>query len=871
MTMAPTHASAETLSLPQRLGRALQQAAAVILLCLLVGRAFVAEMPFRTPLPNLQVAQATDRGPVLSRIDRGELARVSFACLLLADGALWLAGAAVAGRLAVRRGTLAVLIVLFAAMGLASVHIAADKRSAMDTWLEQVAMMVGCFLAVQCLGDRRNLRALAVALAAVGGVLAAKGVLQVLVEIPQTVAYWRAYGNHSLAVGSAAERAFESRLLATTPTGFLGLSNPLASFLIVCLLAAAGLAADKCRRAVADWRTWRQGRAKGEIHMPTLAAMLTVLLALAVAAALIMTRSRGGILAAAAAVVVWAALMRWGGALAAHWRKAVAVAVALFLIGGLVVIAYGLKFDRLPSKTMTFRWHYWTGAAGMVKDHPRLGVGPGNFGAAYMQYRRPAAEETVKLPHNSIVEAVSQYGLPGGLAYLAVVAVVLVGMCRPATADAPLAGAQAARPRRTWALAIVLAAAAAISRWLFSDVGANPLLWLLDGLLPAVLLAVLTLAAGWFGGKLIEAQVLSPGGLRVALACGVAGIFLHSMVEMSLSMPAVATAFWIAGGACLGAGGGKVRNLSLLRWPLAGIAAVGLIVAVAICWWPVWDRVVLTEGAVAAMSRQDVSGAAKLAADAATADGLDGFAAADAARAYAALAATKDVPDASADLVEARHWAEVATNRDAAYYGHAALAADLDWLLAERNDYAYDRQWPGTFVGMAASTSRPSPPGGAADLLWSARTAMEADDYAKATRLLKEAADKDSRSAALYGYLGNVAWLAGQADEAAAAWRRAAELAPRGPEAAEALACISRAVALNPMDLRLRLQAAILYLRANRPAEGLKHIQAAEWIDASLYRESLMRFDPDERRELQMLRARAAALSAASRPVEKKL
>jgi putative inorganic carbon (HCO3(-)) transporter len=847
----------------------MQQAAAIILLGVLVARAFIAEMPFRTPLPNLQNAQATEGREILTRIDRGELARASFACLLLADGALWLVGAAVAGRLAVRRGTLSALIVLFAAIGLASVHIASDKRSAMDAWLEQVAMMAGGFLAVQCLADRRNLRAAAVALAAVGGVLAAKSVLQVLVEIPQTVAYWRVYGNPALALGSAAQRAFESRLLATTPTGYVGLSNSLASFLIVCLLAAAGLVADKCRRAVADWRTWRQGRAKGEIHTPALAATLTVLLAVAIAADLILTRSRGGILAAAAAIVVWAILMRWGGALAAHWRKAVAVAVALLLLGGLAVVAYGLKHDRLPSKTMTFRWHYWTGAADMIQDHPWLGVGPGNFGEAYMQYRRPAAEETVKLPHNSIVEVVSQYGLPGGLVYLAVVAVVLVGMCRPATTDAPLAGAPAARQWRTWPLAIVLAAAAAITRWLFSDIGADPLLWLLDGLLPAALLGVLTLVAGWFGGKLIEAQILSPGGLRVALACGVAGIFLHSMVEMSLSMPAVATAFWVAGGACLGAGGGgKVRNLSALRWPLAGLAAVGLIAAVAIFWWPVCRRVVLTEGAVAAISRQDVAGAAKLAADAAVADPLDGFSAADAARAYVILAATKNVPDAVADLTAARHWAQEAMSRDTGYYGHAALTADLDWLLADRSDYAYDRQWPATFVGLAAGGAKPSPSGGAADLLGSARTAMEANDYAKATGLLKEAVGKDSRSAALYGSLGDAAWQAGQADEATAAWRRAAELAPRGPEAADALACISRAVALNPMDLRLRLQAAVLYLRSNRPAEGFRQIQAAEWIDASLDRQSLMRFDADELRQLRMLRARAAALSPASRPAE---
>lgn len=296
-----------------------------------------------------------------------------------------------------------------------------------------------------------------------------------------------------------------------------------------------------------------------------------------VAVALIVTRSRGGIIAAVVALAAWAALMRWRGALAPRWRWAVASVVGLFLIGWIGVIAYGLAYDRLPSKTMTFRWHYWTGAAGMVVDHPWLGVGPGNFPSEYLRYRPAAAEEAVKLPHNAIVEAVSQYGILGGLAYLVVVAVVLVGMCRPTGMDSPLTGGLTPRRRRMGVLAFVMAAAVAASRWFFSDAGADPVLFVLDGLVPAVLLGVIILAAAWWGGKRLEDQDMGWGGLRVALACGVAGIFLHSMVEFSLFMPAVATAFWMAGGACLGAAGGNAMEKTFLRcggcWRLTSLSS----------------------------------------------------------------------------------------------------------------------------------------------------------------------------------------------------------------------------------------------------------------------------------------------------------
>ena len=95
----PAMSHADASSRTRRAGRAMQRAAGVILLCIVASRAFVAELPFRTPLVDLHAARSaqSEMDATVLRADRGELARVSFACLLLADGALWLGGAALAG------------------------------------------------------------------------------------------------------------------------------------------------------------------------------------------------------------------------------------------------------------------------------------------------------------------------------------------------------------------------------------------------------------------------------------------------------------------------------------------------------------------------------------------------------------------------------------------------------------------------------------------------------------------------------------------------------------------------------------------------------------------------------------------------------
>ena len=676
MTAQPARRDVEQSSPAARAGRALQAGAAGALLCVVVARAMMGELPFRMHLATPQVG-LSGADEIALRADRGEVARVSFACLLLAAVAVWLTGAALSGRLVVRCGWLAWLIALLAAMTLLSAMGASDKRGAAIAWAEQLAMLLACLLAAQCLAGRRGLFLLAVTLAAVGAVLAAKGLHQVFVEVPEQVADFQAHRQArldalALVAGSPQARAFESRLRATTPTGFSGLSNTLASMLILCLLAAAGLTAGKLRRAIETWRAQRASPSKGEISSPALAAIVSALLAAAAAVALVLTRSRGGIIAAAVAAVAWAALLVRGRWLADRKRTVVGAVVVLFLLGGAGVIAYGLAFDRLPTKSMTFRWYYWTGAAEIVAKHPVLGVGPGNFPAAYLQYRRAAAEEAVKLPHNSIIYAASQYGLVGGAVFVGLVVAVLIGMCRAAGdgADNDLQPGQ--RPSRLAWVALGLAAAAAVARGLLTDAGVSASMFLIDAAAPAGLLAAMVLAAGCIGEPGTRRGELPTAAVRSALACGAAGVFLHSMIEPSLSMPGPATMFWVTAGACLGAGCWRLRDLSWLRWPVAAAGVAATAAAVMLLWLPAEQRMVLTESAMRALARGDETLAALSAGRLGRADPWDGYAAADAGAVVLATGQSE----------EGYNLASQAVSRDPSYYGHARLAGEAAWRLA---------------------------------------------------------------------------------------------------------------------------------------------------------------------------------------------
>ena len=680
MTDGAAHPGAATSA--GRFGGALQSLAFALLLACVAARPFLAEMPFRTSA----LRGAARGGQIITLpVDRTDLARVTFPAAILAAGALWLCGAGLAGALKIRHGWLVALAGAFAAWSFASAWCASDKRTAMTVWLEQAALLAAGVLAVQMCADRRRFAMLVAVLAAVGIAVAAKAYWQVAVEVPQRVADFQSDPAGRLASlgirpGTPEAKLFESRLRNPAPFGFFNLANMFASLLIVLVAAAAGLAID----AVAAVRGARgEGpKQRGQINPAVLAAVLAVLAAVGTAAVLPLTRSRGALIGAAAAVISAGAAFLIGRQLARHRRRwMLAGAVAFLLVAG-AVAAFGMKYDRLPTRTMTFRWFYWTGAAEVIRRRPMLGVGPGNFPAAYLRHRRPEAEEAVKTPHNIILHAFAQYGLVGGLLYLAAVAYVLGGACcKGDRTDALPPPTRAGPPVRPVGMLAAVAAAVFAARAIFADMAVDPALLIIEATLPAIVLAAALALCAWAAGLFGSGEPTVSARARVVLICGLGGFLLHNMITFSLWTPATALVFWTAAGACLAGTAARQWDLSRLRWPAAVAAVAAAVAAAVLLVRPVYTRSRLTEQIL--RSSGTLSGKADLAVRAAQADTLDPIAADDAARMLSAAAYTKSA-NTDQCLAQAERWARAAIARDPAGPGHYRLAAEI----AARRDIA---------------------------------------------------------------------------------------------------------------------------------------------------------------------------------------
>ena len=295
----------------------------------------------------------------------------------------------------------------------------AERRVAINLAWDWAGLGVAYFLVRNLPRTRAESSALAGALMATAVAVAAYGLYQNAVELPATRTFYVKHREEILvkqgiAPGSPQQQLFESRLLRSDePNATFALANSLAGFLVGPAVLGLAVGLEALRRR--DGRTY-------------LALLLGALPWLTIMACLLLTKSRSAYLGLATAALVLAWQMR---------RRvppraiALGVLVAVVLVGGMAW--YGVatrKLDREivieATKSLRYRLEYWRGAWGVITGEPGAfwgGVGPGNFGDAYLRYKQPWASEEISDPHNLLLEAWSTAGL--GAAVALVLAVVL--------------------------------------------------------------------------------------------------------------------------------------------------------------------------------------------------------------------------------------------------------------------------------------------------------------------------------------------------------------------------------------------------------------------------------------------------------------
>ncbi len=849
------------------------------------GRMFMLETQYRLPSVSPARMQAAGADARISvSVDRADLSRIAFDALLLLACV-----AALLGR-AMQAESPQPVLPVWMVLALGCLPIAAGLAVAVDgvQWtnrdgqlvlLDLAALLAAAVAAMQLCRDKRKMHLLLAGLLGVGLAMAGKGLYQATFETADRIAAFEADRYQALAdagirPGSPQETMFEYRIRDWAPVGYFGLANLFASGLLLLLGVAGGMAVDRFRQARRGRKAFGQSAAKGELHPATALAVAVAIISGLLGLVLLLTQSFGAIGSLLFGVVAAVLGLRYGGRLSKHWRKLVVVALVLFLLGGAVVVTTGLVLDYLPSKTMTFRWFYWTGGMRLVANHPVSGAGPGNFGDLYLLYRRPQAEEAVKDPHNVFVHVLGQYGLIFGGLILLILIGLLVRATRPAVRPDPPEKPASGKIR--WGFGAAIVGWVVLARWLFVP---DESVWLIvvNTALPGLLLAL----GLWLG--LFRAEGLAEPGpaVRVCVVAALLAFFLHNMVTFSLTAPATATLFWVLAGASVGCWGpGARRGLACCR-PSAGrggrlalavivsLLLLGLLVSQA---WFVLPRWNLQRQGLAAWLEGDETGAVELFEQAAQADPVDDVAYLDAAK-VTLLTAGREAgqPATRRKLSQAAALIDQAVRWDPDSAGNLRQAGSIALQLAMPDTWTY-RRWPladpeAKLEQLARQVARGEDgpvlqADRAAALEQMGRTVQAIAAMQAAIRMDPQAAELHVRLGMLYCRLEQ--WAPARAALLTAKRLRRAEDPQQQRRFGVGLDDWQRATDLDPHQTRPRVEYARWLLHAGRGAAALQNLDAALHVHHLIPPESLMRFTRAELEQIERLRFWADVLGGPS-------
>ncbi len=395
-------------------------------------------------------------------------------------------------------------------------------------------------------------------------VLIVKGLMQVLIEHPATVANFKANREAMLAaqgmsIGSPQALAFERRLNQPDATGWLGLTNVYFS-----LVLAAGLASAVALRD--GWAPMKaaEGRA-GKAAMLGLAAIAGGSIALVLAGPV-----QGGSIAKgpAGALVLSAALLAtaWLGRQrdwALWWIGLAALALPL-----VAVVARGLAGDALGELSLRFRWFYLQGAARIFMDAPLLGVGPDGFQSAYLLAKPELSPEQVTSPHSVLADWLATLGL-AGLAWAGLLVAAAVSIARRlgrlSDRAEPTFHARTAMIWTGATLACVLAWNVWHEEWPIARGIPGGAFLMISAVSRLTLVWLVALAAAYG-----IVRFTSDAGVRTALAGAGLLVLAHAQIEMVLTTPGS-----VAWAACLiGAAASRDESEPRAGAPLLAIAAI---------------------------------------------------------------------------------------------------------------------------------------------------------------------------------------------------------------------------------------------------------------------------------------------------------
>lgn len=369
------------------------------------------------------------------------------------DGAvralLWLVAAAAVGIIGIDRSVAAgsasklsriAVLLLCGGLWVSTWHVfedGGDRRAALNLCFEWTALLAAWWLAVRLIeAGQRELIAKAVVGLSLGA--AVLGLLQHHIIYPQRAAWYleqrglidsegaidaaqardvRADFARMNIPDSGPERAlFENRLLhSTEPVGPHALTNTLGGQLAVALMLLVGGVLQQ-RRSVRS-------------------VCVGVIVGLVLAYCLVLTKSRTAWLGTFAGIFVLMILQQRSASwrIAQSARRLMVAAGLLLAVSVTAAVATGALDREVISeapRSLQFRLMYWMGTAGVLKEQPLSGTGPGNFRQPYLKHKPDEASEQILDPHNIFLDSWVSGGLLSLFGMLLLIASVVLAVKR---------------------------------------------------------------------------------------------------------------------------------------------------------------------------------------------------------------------------------------------------------------------------------------------------------------------------------------------------------------------------------------------------------------------------------------------------------
>lgn len=143
-----------------------------------------------------------------------------------------------------------------------------------------------------------------------------------------------------------------------------------------------------------------------------------------IAAALILTKSLGAWLSLGLTLIIFLILQY-----KPTKKQKLTIAISFTCIALIMAFILASRWDRLvdldnPQSSIVQRLNYWHTALAMIKDHPILGIGPGNFQEVFLAYKAGPGTDT-RYAHNIFLHTWSEAGILGFLSICCLIVIFL--------------------------------------------------------------------------------------------------------------------------------------------------------------------------------------------------------------------------------------------------------------------------------------------------------------------------------------------------------------------------------------------------------------------------------------------------------------